>query len=66
MLKVYAVKFNGVWLGGYMVVFAADEIEAREKAVKRLEADNLSSEDLSIGELNPDESHAWLLWNGDY
>lgn len=65
-MKVYSVSHNGIILGGYSIVVADDEAEARQMMTEELKAEKLTPTIYSITEINPQDKGVTLIWNGDY
>ena len=66
-MNVYTCKHDGHYLGGYSVVVAHDEAEARELLAAELRSHGLNLEPSATVESLPlTEARAVVLFNGDY
>jgi len=74
-MRVFSVKFNGLYLEGFAVVVAEDKAEARALFRKTLKEEHgyLVDKNKGRGAIEVEEigepgkwPHCEILWNGDY
>lgn len=72
-MNVYTASFSGVWLGGFALIFAADETYARHLLDAAIAGAKLTDKQTSPPEITlrgratpRTPAECVILWNGDY
>jgi hypothetical protein len=65
-MKVFGVKFGGVWIGGYGVVIAEDAEAARTLFMANMPKGARPECEVEISRIDTREPSVTILSNGDY